>query len=59
MGELIREVKTKAYRDDVLRTAQLISMSGPSLPIKSSNSSTLKATNITLESPKPSKKTRN
>ena len=25
MGELIREVKTKAYRDDVLRTVQLIS----------------------------------
>jgi hypothetical protein len=25
MGELIREVKTKAYRDDVLRTIQLIS----------------------------------
>ena len=25
MGELIREVKTKAYRDDVLRTLQLIS----------------------------------
>lgn len=25
MSELIREVKTKAYRDDVLRTIQLIS----------------------------------
>ena len=25
MGELVREVKTKAYRDDVLRTIQLIS----------------------------------
>jgi hypothetical protein len=25
LSELIREVKTKAYRDDVLRTAQLIS----------------------------------
>ena len=25
MGELIREVRTKAYRDDVLRTLQLIS----------------------------------
>jgi hypothetical protein len=25
MGELIREVKTKVYRDDVLRTIQLIS----------------------------------
>jgi hypothetical protein len=25
MNELIREVKTKAYRDDVLRTIQLIS----------------------------------
>ena len=27
MSELIREVKTKAYRDDVLRTIQLISTS--------------------------------
>jgi len=27
MSELIREVKTKAYRDDVLRTIQLISRS--------------------------------
>ena len=25
IGELIREVKTKAYRDDVLRTVRLIS----------------------------------
>jgi hypothetical protein len=33
MGELIREVKTKAYRDDILRTLQLISTSSPSLPI--------------------------
>jgi hypothetical protein len=33
MSELIREVKTKAYRDDVLRTVQLISMSWHSLPI--------------------------
>ena len=31
MGELIREVKTKAYRDDVLRTIQLISMPARSL----------------------------
>jgi len=28
MSELIREVKTKAYRDDVLRTVQLISARG-------------------------------
>jgi hypothetical protein len=27
LSELIKEVKTKAYRDDVLRTVQLISMS--------------------------------
>jgi hypothetical protein len=28
LSELIREVKTKAYRDDVLRTVQLISTKG-------------------------------
>jgi hypothetical protein len=26
MGELIKEVKTKAYRDDIFRTIQLISV---------------------------------
>jgi hypothetical protein len=31
IGDLIKEVKTKAYRDDVLRTVQLISMRNPAI----------------------------